>query len=922
MKFVMAAQSPLTLDELKVALTIVPGDPVWYAEKVPADSSQLIPLCGGNLLELDEEDEKVRFIHHSVVSHLLHTTKNPRTRLYHFTSPEAEIQLGSVCVTFLNMPIFETAVTITRKLDGARFAEQVIGAATHEQPILGHFARLFKKMDRYETQSIHVDIGRLLADLQANRVFKFDPHCFQEYAVSNWFSHSLAFRKENPTCKRIWQLWLRLLGSNIQVAKPPFQNPADRSWPALSWALQQRHTVLIFAIFEEPATAPSDGENISQGIVELQHPHRAKRYDSSALGLILVHLFQLALPSLLSDVEIEDEHDSTAQASILREPWNLFYQSLQRLMDLGAEPMVTHSQNGTNILRMLLATLSCISETTTDGQKLCEFLMQVLTRDNTKPLLPSRSAWVRDALRGILERDNSQIFATLLPYLTQLHLKSERSSYAEVAVMRGNVEATRLLINSWPAEGLSPGINCDVKGKPFIQIALEMENREMLKLLARDGGLTDPHYRIVFSAPLLDIALELMKVEWTELLLQLGADPNVGYQAIVEGSFLRKEFRYHLQVTAERNQSLKFLTLLRYGANPSLPLFPAVKDIIRRHDNRVLMARLKEIDFFERINLSKSLGVMSKDEPPPCALLEACKTLALAEDEDVALRHLGIVRSHDAGMQASEQELTLVLLNLAETNRLGWLDLQRPDGDTVLHHLTSGIPNFNPEVLHVASHLLFFKTEFYKLLFRQNEHGYNPLHGAIDNGSKNGWNSPYIDSALFLLSRHRGALAQEWLTLRGNNILGFALSRGAPIHPLIRTLLEAKVDTDATLQGATPLEIAVNLPEFLYASMATECLLSYGADPSVNCSDERSLLDVVSPERRDWLKGLLQRPTPVEPERWRGTTEVYELEDPRTTRLLLDAARGQRSQLKRWAILQGKRPWRSRGLSRHGATPL
>lgn len=128
MKLVMAAPSPLSLDELKVALAVVPGDPVWHAAKVPANASRLISLCGGNLLELDEEDGKVRFIHYSVVKHLLLTTKNPRTVPYHFTLQEAEIHSGAICVTFLNTQIFETDVTMTRKIDGERLAKEVIGA--------------------------------------------------------------------------------------------------------------------------------------------------------------------------------------------------------------------------------------------------------------------------------------------------------------------------------------------------------------------------------------------------------------------------------------------------------------------------------------------------------------------------------------------------------------------------------------------------------------------------------------------------------------------------------------------------------------------------------------------------------------------------------------------------------------------------
>ncbi|KAL1873000.1 hypothetical protein Daus18300_004141 [Diaporthe australafricana] len=198
MKIVMAARSPLTLDELKVALTVVPGDPIWYAAQVPTDAPQLIALCGGNLLELDEEDGKIRFIHYSVVSHLLRATKNPRTMLYHFSTQEAEIQAGAICVTFLNMKIFGTDITLTKKITGDQLSERVIGTTSYQQPFLAHLAHHFKKRDQHRSASSDFDIGRLVAEIQAARISRFDPHCFQDYAVSNWLLHSRSFEKMNP----------------------------------------------------------------------------------------------------------------------------------------------------------------------------------------------------------------------------------------------------------------------------------------------------------------------------------------------------------------------------------------------------------------------------------------------------------------------------------------------------------------------------------------------------------------------------------------------------------------------------------------------------------------------------------------------------------------------------------------------------
>lgn len=909
MKMVMAAPSPLSLDELRVALAVVPGDLVWYAAKVPTNASQLISLCGGNLLEVDEEDGKVRFIHYSVVNHLLQTTRNPRTMRYHFTSQEAEIQSGSICVTFLNMPIFETAVTMSRKIDGERLAEEVIGAATHEQPLLGRLAHLFKKTDRHESKSTDFDIGRLLAEIQAASMFKFDPHCFQDYAVTNWLPHSRVFQKENPSCTQIWHLWMRLLHGKIQVAKLPFPSPVEQSWPALSWALEYHHEALVYAIFEDPTTEPTDGERISQGIVELVLSTPSKTCDPCSLGLILVHLFQLAANILLAGPEFEGNHGIIGQtnASKPKVPWKLLFQSLQQLLGMGADPTIPHSRNGNNIIQMLLATLGCISETTIDGVQLCDLLSRTLTCDNTQPLL--RSACVPYALRQILEQNNTQIFAKLLSYLPKLHLEPEGGSLIGVAVARGNVEAVRALVRLWPEGSPIPARASCTNGQAAIQLALEMQNKEMMIILAARGFLSHSTAVAEFSVPLLRIALERMSAEWVELLLKLGADPNLGYPALIEKPRPKKEFHYHLQIAAERNQTLKFLTLVRYGADPSLPAFPTISNIIRHTGNRILMARLEEINFFEPTKCSRLLDVGPRDGPPSSsALLKACKMLTLRRvNEDQILRYFGVAQSHHVGTQENRQELKLILLDLAKTTRSDRLGLQCPEGNTALHYLTGGMDNFHHEALAVASHLLASEWILVRhLLCLQNNSGQTPLKRAIDNGSRNFWRTPYADSAEFLLSHLRTESSlTDWISGGDNDsILGFSISTSAPFDKIIRVLLDAGIDPNGKFQGSTPLEIAVNMPAFHYASKVTACLLWFGADPSMKCSNRGSLLDVVATERRGWLRDLLRMRHPdlatmAQPNssvlelsltlEWtmRGTP-IYELEDTSPSRVWYD----------------------------------
>lgn len=116
MKLIMSAVTPLSLDEIRVALCVVLGEPVWHPEKMAKDGSQLITLCGGNLLDLDEEDGKVRFIHHSVIQHLLSPAASDSTIPYHFSNEDAENFMGATCVTYLHLSVLDSRITVTRNL--------------------------------------------------------------------------------------------------------------------------------------------------------------------------------------------------------------------------------------------------------------------------------------------------------------------------------------------------------------------------------------------------------------------------------------------------------------------------------------------------------------------------------------------------------------------------------------------------------------------------------------------------------------------------------------------------------------------------------------------------------------------------------------------------------------------------------------
>lgn len=829
MKIVMAAGSPLTLDELRVALAVVPGDPAWYAAKVPANANQLVALCGGNLLEEDEEDRKVRFIHYSVANHLLQPTKNPHTMLYHFSMQEAEIHSGVICITFLNMPIFETAVTMARKIDGERLAEKVIGAATHQRPLLAHLVHHFKRKDRDQALSTEFDIGHLLAEMQATGMLNFDPQCFKDYAVSNWLPHSSSLERGNTGGEAVWHLWMRLLCGDSELVKLPFQSPAKNCWPAFSWALEHHHKALVHAIFHEPTIALRHDEHLSQEVLKLASSP-PNTYDRACLGLILVHLSELTVAILSSDM---------ANA-----PWRVLFQAFHHLLDLGADLSIPY---GGKVLRLLLEAFSRTRESVLWGVPLLSLLERVLTFPCIQPSL--RDAWVPYALRKILEYGNIQALRTILLCQPELRMPVNEVSIVGVAVSHGDSDLVGTLLDILPnGDSLAPG------NKPAIQLALEMRNKEILVLLAGSGGLNNSSSIARLSGSLLEFALERMDVEWLDLLLTLGADPNARIHYIIEAPRRsRSAACHHLQITAERGQTLKFLTLLRYGADPFIPDLHRTDRTTHHAYNPVIMAKLKEINLSRPENYFKAATAEIRDEQslvPFSALLEACKMLV--EDLIFAqiLESFGVTQSHDVSIPAKREELKLILLELAKATPLNQLNVQCPEGNTALHYLMGGMPHFNSEALDVAYHLLDLDgMQSWRAV--RNNCGQTPLRRAIDRSS---WDAPIMSSTSFLSARISPAIvADDELTGDGDSILGFAILKGAKVDTVICSIIHAGANMNATLNGATPLEIAVNMPSLEYAAQATYCLLAHGANLTVRFSTGDCLLDKMDPMRRNWL---------------------------------------------------------------------
>ncbi|KAF2643096.1 hypothetical protein P280DRAFT_477941 [Massarina eburnea CBS 473.64] len=110
-ELVVVAVRPLTLDEMRVALSVTPGDTNWSTSRLLNDVLATLACCGC-LLAVDEEDHTVRLVHSSVETFLLDGYQDLNSETIRLSS--AHGQMSGILVTYLRYDIFNTEVSQVR----------------------------------------------------------------------------------------------------------------------------------------------------------------------------------------------------------------------------------------------------------------------------------------------------------------------------------------------------------------------------------------------------------------------------------------------------------------------------------------------------------------------------------------------------------------------------------------------------------------------------------------------------------------------------------------------------------------------------------------------------------------------------------------------------------------------------------------
>lgn len=194
LELVTVAQRPLTLEELREALSVAPGDSKWNPARLLNNIHSALACCG-SLVIIDEEELTLRLVHHSVKQYLLAEFENSTGGP--ITSAGAHARMSDIIVTYLNYPEFDRQLSKV-VIPEIKTNETMNGIFRSTRYSLDSISNLALKLLRSQNDS-GFNMAKAFAEAGAARSRSRDQFLFRGYAMLYWQSHVARSLPLDPT---------------------------------------------------------------------------------------------------------------------------------------------------------------------------------------------------------------------------------------------------------------------------------------------------------------------------------------------------------------------------------------------------------------------------------------------------------------------------------------------------------------------------------------------------------------------------------------------------------------------------------------------------------------------------------------------------------------------------------------------------
>ncbi|MCJ1267662.1 hypothetical protein MMC22_007548 [Lobaria immixta] len=204
-KWIVCAKRPMSLAELAEAVAFKSTDTFWSQDKIPKPG-RLYEACG-NLVAVNKEDETVRLAHHTVQKFLLEPPQRA-VEFFHIPLPQADREVGEICVAYLSFSDFETQIAVSNRkiLPVGSIPEPMsIGKQVTSQSRLNNVASsMFQVQNCFRSrtpllQPMDFDFSRFAKLRMPPSQTLHEKYRLLGYVVQSWIGHTSAFSESNTS---------------------------------------------------------------------------------------------------------------------------------------------------------------------------------------------------------------------------------------------------------------------------------------------------------------------------------------------------------------------------------------------------------------------------------------------------------------------------------------------------------------------------------------------------------------------------------------------------------------------------------------------------------------------------------------------------------------------------------------------------
>ncbi|KAI0006553.1 hypothetical protein F4779DRAFT_557782 [Xylariaceae sp. FL0662B] len=270
--WITAAKRPLSLNELREAIAVEIGQQYSRPDRLYNDIQNIGSWCE-SLVQFDEEQELVQFVHHSVRQFLLKKPANHDLAEFHLDIDDVDHHVGEVCTTYLDFNDFKTTVDRRNTPIPLSFHPKDI-----PQTVLGPrspMTRLFRKKLKSKGTPTPIDIQSITSSQmnglgETHEVLHLG-HPFLKYASTYWIFHTTNFQDGKS---KTWNLWKHMVIHGHDLAIRPWtQESFNVNNPALlEWAHHAHHYALMRVIASSETVAPSTRRKLIRNLAKDNDP--------------------------------------------------------------------------------------------------------------------------------------------------------------------------------------------------------------------------------------------------------------------------------------------------------------------------------------------------------------------------------------------------------------------------------------------------------------------------------------------------------------------------------------------------------------------------------------------------------------------------------------------------------------------------